>query len=177
MGGSDGFFTPSITFQKMFSWHAERIAPQLKLEINLHCASTILCMNLELLTDASYLWDTLLLFWVAIPQKTKVSAVFKIVKKLGGFVLLTVIMLKPFLKIMLLTKICIFLWAVLMRTAWLDLHLICKLISADCFELERNLIWKLPYSTPCGRRYFSTSSVKQCTVSIWLFLSYLNCFL
>lgn len=58
------------------------------------------------------------------------------------------------------------LWAVLMRTVWLDLHPVCKLISADRFEFERNLIWKLPRCTPWGGRCFSTSSVKQCIVSM-----------
>lgn len=86
--------------------------------------------------------------------------------------------LKPFLKIRLLTKmdlhlcVCELFWWELS-----ELDPVCKLISDDCFEFERNLIWRLPCSTPCGSGWLSTSSVKLCIVSIWLFLFYLNCFL
>lgn len=118
----------------------------------------------------------LLLFWIIILQETKVSAVFKILMKLLFF--FTASTLKPFLKIRLLTKmdlhlcVCELFWWELS-----ELDPVCKLISADCFEFERNLIWRLPCSTPCGSGWLSTSSVKQCIVSIWLFLFYLNCFL
>lgn len=130
-------------------------------------------MNIERFPNTSYGWD-FILFWIIIHQKRKITAVFKTVKRQ----FFTVSTVKPFLNIMLLTEMdfhcCVY------KLFWWelsDLDPVCKLISADCFEFERNLIWKLPCSTPCGSGGFFTSSVKQCIVSIWLFLFYLNCFL
>lgn len=119
-------FSPDPTFLNIFSWCTESLAPELNLEINLHCANTLFCMNLEPLANTSYQWGILsslllLLFWIIIPQKTNVSDVFIIVKKLIFF-LFTVITLKPFLKIILLTKI--------------DLHLcVCELFWWELSDL------------------------------------------